>query len=449
MNKITKLFFFLIFLLLTNCSFDDKSGIWSGDKDEKRRISEIEKKQKKIIEIDKIYISDNEYNNETILKKNITLSKPKKNNFWKMSGLNHQNSLGNIYLSSAEHIFLKKKIGKNKFSKLKKITTLLAYDDNLIFSDDTGTVFNFDNNGKIIWKKNIYKKNYKKVYKSLSLSIYKNNIYVADNIGFVYAISLLDGELVWIKNHRLPLKSKIKIFENKIFLIDQDNKIFCLSAKDGSRVWDIIAISSFIKSQNLLSSAVTKDGILFAINSAADLFKIDAKTGNISWSKNTSVSTYADATDFFTSSDIVISGDSVILSAAGSTFSMNINNGSINWETKVSTISTPIIDKKNIFLITNNGFFVILNKETGEILSSTYILKLLKKKKRKTSITGFVMGSGKLYAFTKNGYLIISSASSGKIESFKKISSKILSDPIINNGKLYIVAENSKIIGLN
>ena len=59
------------------------------------------------------------------------------------------------------------------------------------------------------------------------------------------------------------------------------------------------------------------------------------------------------------------------------------------------------------------------------------------------------MGSGKLYAFTKNGYLIISSASSGKIESFKKISSEISSDPIINNGKLYIVAENSKIIGLN
>ena len=38
MNKIAKLFFFLIFLLLTNCSFDDKSGIWSGGKDEKRRI---------------------------------------------------------------------------------------------------------------------------------------------------------------------------------------------------------------------------------------------------------------------------------------------------------------------------------------------------------------------------------------------------------------------------
>ena len=36
-----------------------------------------------------------------------------------------------------------------------------------------------------------------------------------------------------------------------------------------------------------------------------------------------------------------------------------------------------------------------------------------------------------------------------RISLIKKISSEISSDPIINNGKLYIVAENSKIIGLN
>ena len=59
------------------------------------------------------------------------------------------------------------------------------------------------------------------------------------------------------------------------------------------------------------------------------------------------------------------------------------------------------------------------------------------------------MGSGKLYAFTSNGYLIVCSASSGKVESFKKINLRISSDPIINNGKLYFLSENSKIFALN
>jgi len=50
-----RLVFFLIFILLSNCSFDNKTGIWGGNEKEKRRISELEKKQKKIIEIKRVY----------------------------------------------------------------------------------------------------------------------------------------------------------------------------------------------------------------------------------------------------------------------------------------------------------------------------------------------------------------------------------------------------------
>ena len=59
------------------------------------------------------------------------------------------------------------------------------------------------------------------------------------------------------------------------------------------------------------------------------------------------------------------------------------------------------------------------------------------------------MGSGKLYSVTLNGYLIVSSATTGKLEHFKKIGDPIASSPIINNGKLYILTDNSKIFGFD
>ena len=59
------------------------------------------------------------------------------------------------------------------------------------------------------------------------------------------------------------------------------------------------------------------------------------------------------------------------------------------------------------------------------------------------------MGSGKIYSVTFNGYLIVSSASSGKVESFKKIGDLITSNPIINDGKLFIYTEDSRILGFN
>ena len=217
MIKNKKIIFFLIFILINNCSFDSKTGIWDSDEKEKIRISELEKKQKEIIDIKKIYSTENIYSKEVPLKIKITLSKPTRNSSWEMHGLNHQNFVGNIYLSGIDNIFLKKKIGKNKFSLSGIITSILSYEDNLIFSDDRGTIFNIKKNGKINWKQNIYKKTYKKIYKSLTLAIYNNNIYVADNIGFIYVVNLDSGKLVWIKNHGISIKSSIKIFDNKIF----------------------------------------------------------------------------------------------------------------------------------------------------------------------------------------------------------------------------------------
>ena len=173
MNKKKNLVFFLILILLVNCSFDTKTGIWSGTENVKKRVIEIEKEQIREKNIEKIYAIGNVYSLEKTLTKKIILSKPKKNSSWKMSGLNQQNFLGNIYLSGIDSRFLKKKIGKNKFSLSKTTASPLVYKNNIFLSDNNGTIFNIDAFGKINWKKNIYGKIYKKIYKNLTFSIYK------------------------------------------------------------------------------------------------------------------------------------------------------------------------------------------------------------------------------------------------------------------------------------
>ena len=40
--------------LFTGCSFDSKTGIWSGDEKEKKRIFELEKQAKEKIDVKKI-----------------------------------------------------------------------------------------------------------------------------------------------------------------------------------------------------------------------------------------------------------------------------------------------------------------------------------------------------------------------------------------------------------
>jgi outer membrane protein assembly factor BamB len=191
-----------------------------GSEKEKARIAKLEKKQKQTIEVVKIYSQENLYSKEIIPTKNAILTKPKNNSSWKMPGLNLQNFLGNMYLSGINYNFLKKKIGKDKFSISKLMSVPLAFEDKLIITDDKGTIFNISQKGKVNWKKNIYKKIYKKIYKNLSLTIHKDTIFIVDNIGFIYAINLDNGKLIWFKNHGVPFKSNLKIFDEKIFKFD-------------------------------------------------------------------------------------------------------------------------------------------------------------------------------------------------------------------------------------
>jgi len=449
-----KIVFFLVFILTSNCSFDNKTGIWNGEREierigvsEKEQINEESKEQDSSFE--QIYSSDDLFTKEITLTKTITLSSPKKNLSWKMSSLNYQNFLGNIHLSGIDSIFLKEKIGKNKFSTPKIISSPLIYEDNIIFSDNNGTIFNINQSGTLNWKKNIYKKVYKKIYKSLVFAVYKNNLFIADNIGFIYSINLATGETIWIKNHGIPLKSNIKVYDDKIILINQENRIFCLDSTDGKKLWDVRSISSFIKLQNFLSSSISQEGELLVINSSGELIKINITDGRMKWAFNTLGSSLLHDADFFKSSKVVINDDDIILSIKSSLFSYDLATGFNNWKQEVSTNGTPIIVGDNIFLVTSNGFFVIIDNETGRIISSSNILNLLKNKKQKTRITGFVMGSGKVYSTTANGFLIVASATSGKADFFTNIGDPIASSPVISNGNLYILTKNSRILGFN
>ena len=450
MNKnIRYLFLLLALSFFTGCSFGDRTGIWSGGEDEKRRVAELQKKQKSTIEIIKIFSSKSEFSKEISVNQKIILSKPKKNMSWQMSNLNLQNSVRNIYLSSIENNFLKKKIGKDKFKISKIKSTPLVFNNNIIFTDDTGTIFSINKSGKINWKKNIYKKIYKKIYKSLTFSIYKNNIYVADNIGFVYSVNIGNGKINWIKNHGIPLKSNVKVFEEKVFVINQDNRLLSFDSKSGSKIWDVRSITSFIKSQNVLGLAISKDGDVIMLSSSGDLLRVNSRKGRMYWSSNTTGTMSVNDSVFFKSSDLAISGNDIIFSSLSSIFSININNGYLNWKNNMSTNGTPIIDGKYIFLVTENGYFVCLDKFTGKIIFSQNIIKILKKKKQDTEISGFIMGSGNIYATTFNGYLIVCSASTGKPEYYKKIGDSISASPIISDGSLYVLTEKSRILGFN
>ena len=428
MNKI--LLVILLSIFLTNCSFDKKSGFWTEKKISKNNQIDI----KKLFEEEKV--SKKEFNPNLKININTRLvNNSFINNFDNNNGrINYEGNL--------------KTISKFRFSKIRNISEYepeISFNDkHIIFFDGKGFILKFDNSSKLIWKKNYYTKSEIKTNPVLFFANNKNILAIADSISKIYAININTGELLWSKKNFSPYNSEIKIYKDKLFAIDFDNVLRCYSLKDGNELWNVNTENSFIKSQKKLSLIIIDNKIYFN-NSIGDISAVDIKSGNLIWQMPTQSNLIYQNAFFLKNSDLIGNKKSILFSNnQNEFFSLNSNTGNINWKQKInSSLRSTLIGNK-IFSVTMEGFLVLTDFDTGNIIRINDIFKSFKEKKRKKIIpTGFIVGASKIYVSTNNGKLIIVDVNTGKINKVLKIDNGKISRPSILDKNLYIIKNNS------
>ena len=165
------------------------------------------------------------------------------------------------------------------------------------------------------------------------------------------------------------------------------------------------------------------------------------------WQTPTQKSSVYEDSFLLETSDVVLNNGQIFLSNnRNEFFSINQENGFINWETSVNSSLRPTIIDNLIFTITSNGFLVLLDKNTGKVIRSTFIFNQIKKNKLKNvKPTGFIVGLNNIYLSTDKGYLIIIDIESGKSNSMIKIAGSKILRPYISSNDLYIIKSNSVI----
>ena len=434
MIKFFKLF--LLLILVANCSLNPSSSLWTKNtkiqKDKTLKIQEIISKGK---------ILENELNID--IKINIENVKSE-NTFLKYFNNNDGKSDYDGSLKS---------ISRYKFSKIKNFNQYepeIAIDkDNIIFFDNKGSILKFDNKSKLIWKKNYYSKSEKKLNPILFFSNNSNFLIITDTIAKYYALNIKSGEIVWFKNHTSTFNSQIKIFKDKFYVVDTDNVLRCFSLKDGSEIWNFKTEKSFIKSQKKISLVIKDNKIIFN-NNLGDVSAVDLESGELIWQTPTHAKAIYQDVMFLKISDLIVAKNSILFSNNNNEFfSIDSDSGIMNWKQKINSSLRPTFIENLIFTITNEGYFVVIDNDTGNLIRSTNILKNIKKKKReKIKPVGFVVGKKNIYLTADNGRLFIIDILSGNTKSIMKIDNEKISRPIVLEQNLFIIKDNS-IIKLN
>ena len=159
---------FLIILLITNCSLDNKTGLWTKSEkikvEQQLIVSELFKKEKSL---------SKEFNSNVKIQLSSYLSD---NNFLNNSTNNSGRANYNGNLQS---------LSKFKYSKIDNFNELepeiIFEGKNIIFFDNKGSILKFDQSSKLIWKKNYYKKTEKKQKPILSFASNEKILVVVDN----------------------------------------------------------------------------------------------------------------------------------------------------------------------------------------------------------------------------------------------------------------------------
>jgi outer membrane protein assembly factor BamB len=423
----------LVFVTITNCSFTPNVKFWSKDK-----IS-IEKQENviKIFESEKSL--NEEFNSELKLKFNsITLNKKDFKN------LNNNNGRSN-FDSNLQNI------SKYKFSKIENFyqyePEVIFNKDNIIFFENNGSLIQFDNESKIIWKKNYYSKLEQKQRPILSFANNDFFLIVADNINKFYAVNINTGELLWSKKNKSPFNSQIKIYEDKFFVIDFNNILRAYSLRNGEEIWTVKTENSFIRSQKKLSIVIVDKKIYFN-NSVGDINCIDIETGELIWQKPTQNNLIYEEQFSLKTSDIIADNNSLYFSNnRNQFFSINLKNGIINWKQKINSSLRPTLIDNYIVTVTKEGYLIIIEKKSGNIIRITDIFKNIKPKIRsKIHPTGFIVGKNSIYLTTSHGRLLIIDLAKGKLKNIIKIDNKNIYRPSFLNQRLYVLTDNSIII---
>ncbi len=433
MNKLLKIFLF--FFLSSSILLNADAAFWNKK----------EKKEKDIVEPKKLFQEDNVLKQE--FNSNITIqlkSKPLKDSF--INNLTNNN--GRLDYSGKLE-----KVSKFKFSSIDNFNQLepeIIFDDyGIIFFDNKGNILKFNDSSKLIWKKNFYKKKDKKLKPKLSFGNNEKILIVADSLANYYAINIENGELVWLKKNSSPFNSQIKVYKNKFFVVDFENILRCYSIISGEELWNFKTDTTFIKSQKKLSIAISKN-IVFFNNSIGDISAIDIDSGDLIWQTPTQDSSIYESAFLLKTSDLVLDNKKFFFSNnKNEFFSIDSITGVLDWQQRVnSNLRSTIIDNL-IFSVTIEGFLVVIDSKSGDIIRVTNVYDKIKKKKRPNiKPVGFVLGKSDVYITLDNGDLIVVDIYTGKPSSILKIDNQKISRPFFLNENLFIIKNNS-IIKLN
>ena len=442
MNKINYLIIF--FFLINNCSFDNKTGIWTGSDQITKKENNSKQNTEFIFKKQNITIGEIDLSTEQTIK----IDKLKNYNEWSQRYQNKSNNINNVTFLNEGNYQKLSKISNTRVNK-----NILVYENNLFFSDSRGNIGAFSlRENKLLFKYNFYKKKLKKFKKEIKLIVKENTIIAVDNFGYIYSIDYKQKKIIWAKNFLIPFRSNLKIINETLFVSDEKNKVILINIKNGDKIDELYTQPSQAVSDFESNLAVDNNNNLLFMSTSGILYSLNfINNKSINWIINFK----QDSEMIYKGNPIIVSKDKIIISSKDNISLVNVNGAKI-WDLNIKSNLSPIVSGNTIFTVNKDNYLILINKNTGQIIFSKNIYSLITKefqknlKRKIKKISHIYLTGNKLLLISENSFFIeVNLKNIINVNSINKNPFKIFSDVIFYDKKMVFINKSNRIYKVN
>jgi outer membrane protein assembly factor BamB len=344
---------------------------------------------------------------------------------------------------------------KNRYGR----TSMPIIANNTIYiCNGNGTLFAFDllDHNKEIWSKTSFSFD-RSISSYLSflnatLSYGNDKIFMATNDGFLIAVNSITGAKKWSINLENPLRSAFKYDNGVVYGVSSNNKVFAINANTGEIIWKYEHTDSLRITLDKPSILLLDDKIIAAF-STSEAVALSKDNGKIVWTAEVN---YKDGDNMFRMIDIDTTptkiGDYVMIGGInGNVQFIRQDNGQVVSGYFGSLSSSVVSVEDFVFFMDKDSRLICFHIPSGgvkwfkdfENKKTLAIPAYLNDGNNKINV-GFTYGGpilidGKIVIINQFGEMFIIDPQNGDIQKKIKISSDIHKNPIVVDGKIYLI----------
>ncbi|MGV1014800.1 MAG: PQQ-binding-like beta-propeller repeat protein [Methyloceanibacter sp.] len=394
----------------------------------------------------------------------VSLPSPHVNAAWSQPGGTPSNNLGHLALNGSLRKVWTADAGTGSSSRGRLSAVPLVAGGKVFTLDAGGNVSAFAaSSGAKVWSVSVTPKSERSSEGfGGGLAFDGSRLIATTGFGTVVGIDPGNGAILWTRAMGRPIRNSPTATGGKVFFVSTDNSLYAVSANDGSDLWRARGLPQTATLLGNASPAVG-GGRVVAPFPAGDVIAFEAGSGEASWRESLTRTSDTSAAGILgdPARPVIDRGTVFAVSHGGRMIATSESSGARIWTRNIASTQMPWVAGDAVFVVDTSGKLMALSRTDGDV---RWVSELPQGQSSSRSGPlgwmgdssqgssrwhGPVLAGGKVWVVSGDGLLVGADARTGQVLDNVDLGTKVFVTPVVAGGRMYILADNAKLIALN